>query len=58
MAEIEKMKRTEMSAAEPQSAVGNPNQAARPQNAVGNPSVSDKSPNLMQQHQQQLSLLR
>ena len=43
MAEIEKMKRTEMSAAEPQSAVGNPNQAARPQNAVGNPSPNLKS---------------
>jgi protein tyrosine phosphatase (PTP) superfamily phosphohydrolase (DUF442 family) len=53
MAELEKMKRTEMSAAEPQNAVGNPNQAAQPQNAIGSPSVSDKSPNLMQQHQQQ-----
>ena len=46
MAEIEKMKRTDMSAAEPQNAVGNPNQAAQPQNANGSPSVSDKSPNL------------
>ena len=53
MAELEKMKRTEMSAAESQNAVGNPNQAAQPQNAIGSPSVSDKSPNLMQQHQQQ-----
>ena len=64
MAELEKMKRTEMSAAEPQNAVGNPNQAAQPQNAIGKPNyaapprnavegptASDMSPNLMQQQQ-------